>query len=211
MRAPKRNTRVRQAEIAQAALDVIADRGVAGLSVAAVAQRVGIVPSGIYRHYPDREALIDAAFDGIGVHLDAQIEAVARLDADAITRLHRLFTLHLDALRANAVIHRVVFSRDGVAGHPGRRLRLLATIQRYLARVAAIAAAGQREGSLRGDVDPAAVARAFLGLIQPAAFLWHLSAGSPDVLQQTEAAWPLFVRAIAAPDGARAVAAGAQP
>ena len=44
--AKKLGTEIRQEQIAEAALELVASQGVRRLSVAAVARRVGLVPSG---------------------------------------------------------------------------------------------------------------------------------------------------------------------
>ncbi len=197
MRAVKQGTAARKAQIAEATLEAIAEKGLADLSVADVARRVGLVPSGIYRHYPGKDALIDAALDAIEARHEREAQAVKHdVGGNAVAQLQTLFSEHLDMIQANAAIPRVVFGRDLHAGHPGRRKRLLAIFARYQKRVAAIIAQGQREGCFRKDVDPLAAARLFLGLVQPSAFLWSLSDGKLDVKAQAEATWPLFLCAI---------------
>lgn len=46
-----------------AAGELIARHGVDGLSVRAVADRVGVAPNAIYTYFPDRSALVDAVLD----------------------------------------------------------------------------------------------------------------------------------------------------
>jgi AcrR family transcriptional regulator len=58
------NGRVRSAErrteIVRAALEVIAERGYRGASLAAVAERVGLTQQGLLHHFPTKEALLVA-------------------------------------------------------------------------------------------------------------------------------------------------------
>jgi hypothetical protein len=72
------------------------------------------------------------------------------------------------------------------------------TIQAYLDQVAAIVRHGQSDGCIRKDLDAATVSVMFLGLIQPAAILSHMSEGAFDVTGHTERAWAIFVEAIRA-------------
>ncbi len=206
MRAVKQKTEKRKAQIGEATMEAIAEKGLSDLSVADVARRVGIVPSGIYRHYPGKDALIDAALDAIEARHEREAQAVKHeAGGNAVAQLRTLFSEHLDMIQANAAIPRVVFGRDLHAGHPGRRERLLKIFARYQQRVASIIEQGQREGCFRKDLDPLAAARLFLGLVQPSAFLWSLSDGKLNVKAQAEAAWPLLLRAIcsgASPRGA---------
>ncbi|MGF0171904.1 TetR/AcrR family transcriptional regulator [Streptomyces sp. Marseille-Q5077] len=50
----------RRAEIVRAALEVIAERGYRGASLAAVAERVGLTQQGLLHHYPTKDALLVA-------------------------------------------------------------------------------------------------------------------------------------------------------
>ncbi|WP_320781925.1 TetR/AcrR family transcriptional regulator [Streptomyces sp. CRN 30] len=50
----------RRAEIVRAALEVIAERGYRGASMAAVAERVGLTQQGLLHHFPTKDALLVA-------------------------------------------------------------------------------------------------------------------------------------------------------
>lgn len=196
MPTEKRTTEVRQSEIAKAALELIAARGMKGLRVAAVARKVGLVPSGIYRHYRNKDEVLDAILDYIQHRFSANVRLVSRMEGDALARLHVLLMKHINLIRENESIPVVVFSADLYTESPRRRIKLLGIIESYLAEVAAIIEQGQREGIIRKELEPGATAMLFLGLIQPSTIVWHLSAGKYDVTKQAEAAWPMFCRAI---------------
>ncbi|MER8001230.1 TetR/AcrR family transcriptional regulator [Streptomyces sp. NPDC095613] len=53
----------RRAEIVQAALEVIAERGYRGASMAAVAERVGLTQQGLLHHFPSKDALLTAVLE----------------------------------------------------------------------------------------------------------------------------------------------------
>jgi hypothetical protein len=57
---------------------------------------------------------------------------------------------------------------------------------------------GQHAGRIRADVTPDTLALLFLGLIQPPAFLWHLSGEAFDLTAHTDQAWQVFSGAIVA-------------
>jgi AcrR family transcriptional regulator len=194
----KRDTEVRQDQIAQAALALIARHGLRRLSVAAVARRVGLVPSAIYRHFDGKEAVIDTVLDLVRERLFDNVRAVREESSLAIDRLRLLLFRHMALVRDNQGLPRVVFSEEVYTGRPDRKSRMFATIQAYLDQVGAIVSEGQRDGAIRPDLDPATVSVMFLGLIQPAAILWHMSGGTFDVTRHTADAWRVFRRAIEA-------------
>ncbi len=194
--ALKLDTEIRQEQIAQAALAVVAQHGVRRLSIASVARRVGIVPSALYRHFKSKDAIIDTVMGLVRERLLENVRAVIVATSDPFEQLRLLLARHLQFIKDNQALPRVVFSEQVYEGRPGRRRAMFRTIQAYLEEVAAIVRRGQADGRIKKDVDPATVAVMFLGLIQPAAILWHMSAGEFDVTQHAERAWTIFVAGI---------------
>jgi len=192
----KRQTEIRREQIARAALELIAAQGVTSLSVAAVARRVGLVPSAIYRHYKSKEAVLDAVVEHVEERLFANVVAAAEETADALECLHRLLRRHVHMIRENEGIPRFVFSEDTYAGRPARKARVFTMIRSYLRLVTGIVVRGQEEGNIRPELPAPTVALMFLGLIQPGAILWHMSEGGFDVTREVEKAWSIFSEAI---------------
>jgi AcrR family transcriptional regulator len=205
----KLHTEVRRDQLTDATLAVVADRGLRGLSLAAVARRVGLTPSAIYRHFPSKDALLDAVLERLRERLHGAIAAARAETDDPVEALHRLLQRHLRLVRHDRALPRIVLSDDYHLGHPERRRRLLGVFSGYLDGVADILRQGQRLGSIRSDVNARSLAILFLGLIQPAGVLWTLSDGRFDVTGQARSAWPVFEHAIRAPvmPAARAVRA----
>lgn len=204
MRATNTKTEIRQEQIAQAALAVIARHGVAGLSVAGVAKEVGVVPSGIYRHYRSKDEILDVVLDLISQRLLGNVQAVRVEVSDPLDRLHRLLLRHLELIRTHAGIPRVVLSEEIFAGQPKRRLKVYRMIGNYLNEVAILVREVQARGSIQPDVSPDAAAVMFLGLIQPAAILWLMSDGRFDIDQHAKHAWQLFSIMLGQKETARA-------
>jgi AcrR family transcriptional regulator len=203
----KLHTGVRRDQLTDATLAVVADHGLRGLSLAAVARRVGLTPSAIYRHFASKDALLDAVLERMRERLHGAVAAARTETDDPVEALHRLLKRHMQLIRLNRALPRIVLSDDYHIGHPERRQRLLGVFSGYLDGVADIVRQGQRLGSIRSDVNARSLAILFLGLIQPAGVLWTLSDGRFDVTGQARAAWPIFEQAIRAPAPPRTRAA----
>jgi AcrR family transcriptional regulator len=196
MAAEKRSREARREQIAEAALEVIARHGTRSLSVGAVARRIGIVPSAIYRHFRGKEEILSAAIGRMGERLLENAGRAAAGEGGTIPRLRKLLRDHVRAIREGYAGPRIVFAEGIDGGGVSHRMEVYHVIRRYLERVAGILRQGQRAGDLRGDLDPEATAVHFLGLIQPAATLWYLSAGKFDVLLNAERSFEQFADAI---------------
>ena len=196
MSTEKLDTDIRKEQIAQATLEVIAGKGLAKVSVAAVARRVGVVPSALYRHFKGKDQVLDAAMEMILGRLLENVDATLEEPARPLEHLKRLLERHIRMIRENRGIPQILLSQDFYAQRPDRRRRVHEGMRAYLARVADLVRKAQHVGQADPDIDADTVSVVFLGLIQPPAILWHMSNGTFDVDGQAARAWPLFLRAI---------------
>jgi len=196
MRATKTDTETRQEQIAEAAMEMIATGGLASLSITGIAERVGIVPSGVYRHYEGKEAVLDAVLDLLRSRLQANVEKVRGDTPGALARLRALFTLHMRMLVGKPAFPYVVFDQFAQADRPERWVRLRDTMCAYVHEVVRIVEEGQLEEAIRADIPPQTAAVMFIGLVLPAAMLHRLSEEDFDTSFYVDTAWPAFVRVL---------------
>lgn len=195
MATARQKTTVRREQIAQAALDLLAEHGPADVSMAGIADRLGLATSAIYRHFPGKDEVIDAVLDLIDERLQANVAEASRGAAPPLERLEGLLQRHVALVKSNSGIPRLLFSGEVFCGGESKRDRLHRLITGYLARVADILRDAQRLGSVRADIDAATLAVSFLGIVQPAVILAHLSGGRFDAGRHATLGWNLFVEA----------------
>ena len=196
MAEEKLDTQTRREQIAEAALSLVADQGLRRLSVAAVARRVGLVPSGIYRHFKSKDEIVAAVLDRLEQRLLANVQAARQENADPLDCLKDVLARHIRFIREGRAIPRIIFSDDVHAGNPARRQRVLQIFTRYTGEVGQIVRLGQSQGCIRPDLDPQTVTMMIFGIIVPAGILWHLTDGGFDVTRHSQRAWQLLSSAI---------------
>lgn len=81
---------------AQAALDALAEGGLAAVSVEPIAKRLGTTKGSFYWHFKDRAALIDAALARWEQRSTDDVIAEIAVETDPAERLHRLFAQVID-------------------------------------------------------------------------------------------------------------------
>jgi AcrR family transcriptional regulator len=198
MAEAKLDTEVRREQIVEAALGLVANQGLRRLSIAAVARRVGLVPSGIYRHFRSKNEIVAAVLDRIEGRLLANVEAARQESDDPIACLKGVLMRHIRFLREGKVISipRMIFAEDARDESPERRQRVLQLFTRYIGQVAEIVRLGQSQGRIRTDTDAQTITMMLFGIIVPAGILWHLTDGGFDVTRHAQRAWQLFSSAI---------------
>jgi AcrR family transcriptional regulator len=106
-------------KIATAARKLLDKEGVEAVTMRRVAENVGITPMAIYRHYPDRAALLNALANTGFQELAAAIEA-KRFTGDLETRLAKMADLYLDHALENPKLFELMFlsKRPGARQYP---------------------------------------------------------------------------------------------
>ncbi|MCC6698701.1 MAG: TetR/AcrR family transcriptional regulator [Candidatus Hydrogenedentes bacterium] len=140
--------------------------------------------------------MIDALLELIESRLVANVVAVRQETDDPLLALELLLRRHVRLIRENAGIPRIVFSEEVYGAKSQRKYRVHDLLRRYLGRVAEFFRESQQAGTVRTDLSPDELSVMFLGLVQPAAILWHVSDGGFDVTRQAEKAWGVFSEAI---------------
>ena len=84
----------RRATILAVAKVLFADKGYHGVSVDDIARRLGVSPAILYRHFPSKEALYEAALSQIACTRESYVEAVVSSDGsfdDVLKRITRIY------------------------------------------------------------------------------------------------------------------------
>lgn len=196
MARAKLSTEVRKEQFAEAALSIIGEHGLRGLSVARVAHRVGLVPSAVYRHYATKDDLLDGVLALIRDRLSGNVTTVCDENTEPLECLRRLLMRHIQLIRENQGIPRIIFSEEVFLGHPHRKAAVYEMVKSYLKHVAEVIQRGQERGQIRPGLDHSTLSLMFLGMIQPAAILWRLSDGGIDITKNAERTWQIFSDAI---------------
>ena len=105
----------------QAALAMIAERGLAGFAVAELARAVGVSAAAPYRHFRDRNAVVAEVARRGFEQLATELEAARRTaGADAVAALERCAQAHLAFAEREGPIYAAMFEAGFPANdHPG--------------------------------------------------------------------------------------------
>jgi AcrR family transcriptional regulator len=189
-------TGIRHDQIAESALDIVRSEGIRRLNVAAVAEKVGLVPSAVYRHFKNKSEIVSAVLELIQKRLNQHYQEVIQQNLEPIEKLNFLLSRHVELIGSNNAIPRIIFSEEVVGGMPEKQQQLYGIIGDVIGNVAVIVREGQNKGAIRKDLPAESIAVSFLGMIQPAAIIWNLSDGEFDLVQHSKNAWKLFLDAI---------------
>ncbi len=160
----RRPTGLRQVELTDAALCIVATRGIAALTTRSLAAEVGISTGAIFRHFASLEALLDAVVARVESVLEATYPPPG---LEPIARLERFIEARSTAVGNQLGILRLVLSEQFLLALPaGGATRLTACFEKTRAFVAGCLREGQAAGAIRADVEAETLAPIVMGTVQ---------------------------------------------
>jgi AcrR family transcriptional regulator len=200
---PRKTADSRRREIADAALKVIAEQGLARFTSKAIAREVGVSDAALFRHFATKEDIVLAAIDRVEDILFADFPPRG---SDPIERLGHFFQRRIDVIRENPGVASLVGSEQlSQAAPPEGVVRVTEFRQRSRLFVRDCLVEAHRGGLLAGDVGPEEATVLVLGALLALA---HAPPGLRPRAALPERVWGVLERLLRGP--ARRARAGAR-
>lgn len=192
----KVKTKIRQAQIAEAALKIIARNGLKGFTISTIARKVGVASGNIYRHFKDKNAVMSAIVSEIERNLKTIVLESCHENDTAIECLESIFFKHIEFLRKHKGIPRVIFSDEMYSADKNMSVRLKTSIRGYHNDIKKVLMGGIKDKTFDVDLDIEAAATTFIGLIQSTALQWVLFGGSFSPKARGKKIWKIYLKGI---------------
>ena len=154
----------RREEIVDAALRIIAGGGIAALTVATLAEEVGVTGGALYRHFPSTDAILEAVAERVSGLLDSSLpdETLPPLE-----RLELFVQARSTAASGHPGVLRLMLSEQVTLAMPERAVtRLRASVRKTWDAIERALSNGQAEGTVRDDLPAAALVPVVIGTVQ---------------------------------------------
>lgn len=161
---PRRSSQVRQVELVDAALHVIATRGIAALTTRSLAEEVGLTTGAIFRHFATLDALLVAVVARVEAVLEASYPDPA---LPPLERLSRFVDARTRTVGDLVGILRLVVSEQFLLSLPDRGSeRLAACVHKSRVFVVTCLREAQAGGAIRADIAAEVLAPVVMGTMQ---------------------------------------------
>ena len=156
----------RRAATVEAVVDLAAEQNPSDITTAAIARRMGLTQGALFRHFPSKDAILEAVMSWVAERLLARLDEAAEGATSPVAALEAVFMTHIDFVSEHPGVPRMLF---GELQRPGETLpkRMAQTlIRHYSEGLCGLLEAGRTRSELHADLDPDAAATLFIGMIQ---------------------------------------------
>ena len=186
----------RRAATVEAVVDLAAEQNPSDITTTAIAQRMGLTQGALFRHFPTKDAILQAVMSWVTERLLARGDKAAEGTTSPVAALEAVFMTHIDFVSEHPGVPRMLF---GELQRPGETLpkRMVQTlIQHYGERLHRLLEAGKAQGELDAGLDVDAAAVLFIGTIQGLVMQSLLAGKVSRIRRDAPAVFAIYLRGI---------------
>ena len=177
----KKDQGKRQNEILDAALHLIAEKGIRNLTIRHLSQAMHITDAALYYYFQDKLAIIQALvsrFEGEADAVEDELHGWAAVEAALIHRT--------ELVLATPDLARVVFAEELFQGDPEVEQILFGMMQRHRKIMLRHFKEAEDAGEIRSDIPDDTLFRLILGPLRLLIKQWGMSHGAFDLRRERE-------------------------
>ena len=156
----------RKAVTVEAVVALAATQNPSEITTSAIAQHMHLTQGALFRHFPTKDAILQAVMEWVAERLLARIDRAAEGVASPLAALQAMFMAHVGFVAEHPGVPRIMFSELQRAGETVPKRMVQTLLSGYGARLHQLMAQGQAQGELPAGLDVSAAATLFIGTIQ---------------------------------------------
>lgn len=179
----------------EAVIELAAEQNPSEITTAAIAKRMGLTQGALFRHFPSKEAIWQAVMVWVTERLLARVDKASQTAESSLAALEAVFMTHIDFVVQHPGVPRLLFGELQRAGDTPAKQLARTLLTRYAELLSALIEKGKAEGELTAELDTAAAATLFIGVIQ-GLVMQSLLAGNTAPIRNAPGAFAIYLRGI---------------
>lgn len=186
----------RRAETVEAVVSLAAERNPGDITTAAIANRLGLTQGALFRHFPNKDAILEAVMAWVTDRLLSRIEAAMAGAATPLAAMEAAFLAHAAFVSEHPGVPRMLFGELQRSEDTAAKRLVRTLLARYRERLARLVEQGKQEGDIAADVDTDVALSGFIGTLQGLVIQSLLSGEPGRIREGAPAAFALYRRGL---------------
>lgn len=156
----------RRAVTVEAVINLAAEKNPSEITTKAIAERMGLTQGAIFRHFPNKEAILEAVMTWVSKRLLERVDkAIQGIDSPAAA-LEAVFLAHIDFIAEHPGVPRMLFGELQRKEQTLPKKMVQTLLKHYRERVRGLLEKGKAQGEFSAELNIAAAVMLFVGSIQ---------------------------------------------
>lgn len=172
----------RRAVTVEAVIALAGKQNPSDITTAAIAQQMGLTQGALFRHFPNKDAILLAVMEWVAKRLLGRVDKAIEAAPSPLAALEAAFMAHIDFVVKHPGVPRMLFGELQHADLSPAKLMVRTMIRGYSSRLQRLIEDGKAQGELAADLDVEAATTLFIGSIQ-GLVMQSLIAGSAKAIR----------------------------
>ena len=168
----------RQKEIIEAALELIAGKGIQNFTMKNLSKKIGISEPAIYRHFENKIQILIAIMDQLIRNTGTIFENELSQDISSIDKLEHIFSRHFETFSNTPALVSVIFSEEIFRNEPKLIEKAMEVMDKNDTIITNIIISGQKNNVIRTDAEAKHLSIMVMGILRLFVKKWQFSSYS---------------------------------
>ena len=156
----------RRLVIVETVVELAGEQNPSEITTAAIAKRMGLTQGALFRHFPNKESILQAVMEWVSEQLLSRIEKASKAKSSPLDALESMFMAHVEFINKHPGISRMLFSELQRSGKTVPKQMAQTLINRYGEYLNRLFEQGKICGEIDEKLDNEAASTLFIGTIQ---------------------------------------------
>ncbi len=188
----------RRAFTVEAVLELAAKQNPAEITTAEIAKHMGLTQGALFRHFPTKDAILQAVMGWVSERLLARVDQAAASSPSPLAALQAVFMAHVDFVAEHPGVPRMLFGKLQSTGDSATKRMAQTLLRHYGQRLQPLFKAGIALGELDAELDIEAATVLFVGSVQGLVMQSLLAGNTRRIRRDAPGVFAIYRRGIAA-------------
>lgn len=156
----------RRAITVETVIQLAAEKNPSDITTKAIAERMGLTQGAIFRHFPSKDAILQAVMSWVSKRLLNRVDNAIQGTDSAAAGLEAVFLTHIDFIAEHPGVPRMLFGELQRQEQTLPKKMVKTLLQHYSERIRRLLEAGKAQGEFSTDLNVDAAIMLFIGSIQ---------------------------------------------
>ncbi|MCW5778559.1 MAG: TetR/AcrR family transcriptional regulator [Nitrospira sp.] len=186
----------RRADTVHALITLAAEHNPTDITTSAIAKRMGLTQGALFRHFPSKDAILQAVMEWVAERLLARVDKAAHASSTPIDALEAVFMTHIEFVVEHPGVPRMLIGELQRSEDTATKRMVRTLIRGYRERLIRLMEAGKRQGQLDSELDTRAASTLFIGTIQGLVLQSLLTGNVERIRSEAPGAFAIYRRGI---------------
>ena len=194
----RRSSEERRALAVDAVIELASEMNPADITTAAISDRMGLTQGALFRHFPNKDAVLQAVMESVSERILSRIDEAVRCEASPFGALRAIFMAHVGFVESNPGVPRLMFGELQRTEETGAKRATAAFLETYATRILERLDEAKKLGQVSSGVCSRLAAMALIGSIQGLVIQATLSGRVGDIRAGADAAFDIWRKGVSA-------------